>query len=245
MDSKPEELTRDAVISAYRRWAGIYDAVFGLVFAAGRRHAARIVNACGGRLLEVGVGTGISLPDYGPNIRVVGVDLSPTLVRLAREADPASDYVVADLADLPFPDGSFDVAIAFNSLMNVADLRAAVREAGRVLTPGGRLCICVTHPLNDAGGFESEDPAAPFVVAASYFDRREIEDPREEGGLRFRFHGVSRPLADYAGALEDAGLLLEALREPVPDEDAADRWPSYRRWRRIPMFLHLRAINPG
>ena len=81
MDSKPtDKLTRDAVISAYRRWAGIYDAVFGLVFAAGRRHAARIINARGGRLLEVGVGTGISLPDYGPNIRVVGIDLSPDML---------------------------------------------------------------------------------------------------------------------------------------------------------------------
>jgi len=200
----------------------------------------------GDRTLDAGCGEGRVARDLrARGHRVVGVDLSPTLVRLAQEADAAGEYVVGDLVRLPFPDASFDLAIAFNSLMNVDDMQGAVAEAARVLVPGGRLCVCVTHPLNDAGGFESKEPDAHFVVTGSYFDRREIEDAREEGGLRFRFHGVARPLEDYARALEDAGLLVEALREPVPDEEAAERWPSYRRWRRIPMFLHLRAVKPA
>jgi SAM-dependent methyltransferase len=221
---------REPDLDAY--WRFNRDAFFGLLPEPG------------GRALDLGCGEGRVARDLtARGDRVVGVDLSPTLVALAREADPGGEYVVADAAALPFEDATFDLVVAFNSLMNVDDMAAAVREAARVLTAEGRLVVCVTHPLNDAGTFTGDDPDAPFVIESSYFERRHLVDVREEAGLRFTFQGLTRPLEDYARALEDAGLLLEALREPAPEDAVAERWPAYRRWQRIPMFVHLRAVK--
>ena len=69
---------------AYARWAPIYDLVFGAVFERGRRAAIDAAERIGGRILEVGVGTGISLPDYARSNRLVGVDLSEPMLRKAR-----------------------------------------------------------------------------------------------------------------------------------------------------------------
>src|SRR5499427_6127818 len=83
------DIDRSSVERAYARWAPVYDLVFGAVFETGRRAAIESAEqACGpagGRILEVGVGTGISLPDYAPRNRVVGIDLSEPMLRRARE----------------------------------------------------------------------------------------------------------------------------------------------------------------
>ena len=168
---------------------------------------------------------------------VVGIDASPTLVSLAREADPEGEYVVGDAAALPFADASFDLVVAYNSLMDVEEMAGAVREAARVLELGGRLCVSIVHPIVDMSRFESDEPDAPFVFAVPYFERREVHDAFERAGLTMTFHGFARPLEDYMRALEDAGFLLDALREPAePGEDI--------QWKRIPNFLYLRAFRP-
>ncbi|MFN2489492.1 MAG: class I SAM-dependent methyltransferase [Actinomycetota bacterium] len=90
--------------------------------------------------LDVGCGEGRVTRDLSSQRhRVVGVDASPTLLRAAKEADPEGDYVLADAAALPFQDASFDLVVAYNSLMDVQDMPGAVREAARVLEPGHRL----------------------------------------------------------------------------------------------------------
>src|ERR1700744_5754861 len=78
------ELDKDAVTRAYARWAPVYDLVFGAVFDRGRRAAIAAAERIGGRILEVGVGTGISLPDYARSNRLVGVDLSEPMLRKAQ-----------------------------------------------------------------------------------------------------------------------------------------------------------------
>lgn len=190
--------------------------------------------------LEVGCGEGRVCRDLASRgHRVVGLDASPTLLRLAREEDPAGEYVLGDAAALPFDDGAFDLVVAFNSLMDVQDMPAAVREAARVLEPGGRFCVCVVHPLADAGAFESRAPDARFVIEGSYYGRRRVEIPDERDGLSITFRGWAYPLEDYARALEEAGFLVEALREPA--YVAPDGSPS--RWNRLPNFLQLRAVS--
>src|SRR4029079_14857311 len=62
-----------AVLDAYRRWAPIYDYTFGMVAREGRRHAVELINEGTGRVLEVGVGTGLSLPDYDKHLEIVGI----------------------------------------------------------------------------------------------------------------------------------------------------------------------------
>ena len=85
---------------------------------------------------------------------------SPTMVPAAREADPSIDVHLADAAELPFPDAPADLVVAFMSLQDVTDAAGAIREAARVLEPGGHLCLAVVHPLGSAGRSTATTPTA-------------------------------------------------------------------------------------
>jgi SAM-dependent methyltransferase len=199
-----------------------------------------------GRLtLDVGCGEGRLTRDLtARGHRVVGADVAPRMIELAAEADPEGEYVVADAADLPFEAGAFDLGVAFMSLHDMENMAGAVREVARVLEPGARMCAAVVHPLAASGAFEGDDPDAPFVVRESYLERKRWRETLERRGLAITLNSVHPPLGDYARALEDAGFLLEALREPTPPDSIVARDEAWRRWRRIPMFLHLRAVRP-
>jgi SAM-dependent methyltransferase len=195
--------------------------------------------------LEVGCGEGRVTRDLeARGHRVTSVDASSTLLAAARAADPQGRYVLADAAALPFDGSAFDLVVAYNSLMDVQDMPAAVGEAARVLEPGGRFCVCVTHPLMDAGHFESHEPGSAFVVDVSYFGKRRFEGTFERAGLQVTFRGWSYPLSDYTKALEEAGFLVETLREPQIPEHAVAADAREEPHRRIPMFLFLRAVLP-
>jgi SAM-dependent methyltransferase len=181
-----------------------------------------------GPVLEVGCGEGRVTRDLrGRGYDVTGLDLSPTLIAAAKEQDPGGVYVEAAAEALPFPDGNFALVVAYNSLMDVDDLPAAVVEAARVLAPGGRLCACVTHPTADASR-----------LGGAYLHEAALELPDERDGLTMTWIGRHRPLEAYSRALEAAGLVVEALREPPPAATAPAR---YDEWRDRPMFLFLRA----
>jgi SAM-dependent methyltransferase len=203
-----------------------------------------VVPRPGRRTLEIGCGEGRVARDLARRGHiVVALDTSPTLVRSAKAADPAGRYLLADAATLPFPDASFDLVVAYNSLMDVSDMPAVVAEAARVLKPGRHLCVSVTHPMSDAGSFAGQQPEAPFTILGTYLGRRRFEGTFERDGLQMTFHGWSYPLEDYARALGDAGLLIEVIREPSVSETAVRKHPSWRRWQRLPMFLQLRAVK--
>ena len=195
-----------------------------------------------GRLtVDVGCGEGRLARDLKSlGHTVLALDRSSTMVRHTREADPELDVREADAAAIPLADGQADLVISFMSLMNTGDVDAAVREAARVLEPGGRYCLAITHSLNTAGAFESEEPEAPFVIGGSYFEHVIKEVPVERDGLSITFLDAHRPLEDYFRALEDAGFLVERVREIADSGVAAS--PSALRWRRIPLFLNLRAV---
>ena len=103
--------------------------------------------------------------------------------------------------------------------------------------------MSVTHPVNDAGRFESDEPTAAFIIRGSYFGRRPFEGHFERDGLQMTFRGWMYALEDYCRALESAGFLVERVREPAASEDAVDKQPGYRRWQRVPLFLQLRAVK--
>jgi ubiquinone/menaquinone biosynthesis C-methylase UbiE len=204
-----------------------------------------LVPAAGERTLEVGCGEGRVARDLRERAhRVVGVDAIPALVDAARQLDPESEYVVADAAELPFADESFDLAVAYNSLMDMDDLDGAVRELSRVLLPGSRLCACVTHPVNDAGRFEPDDVGGPFFID-QYRGRRRYDETFERFGRVMRFIGWCYPLEGYTRPLEEAGFLIEAIREPPIPQARVERWPRGERRLRIPNFLMLRALKPA
>ena len=112
------QLDESAVRTAYRRWAPVYDHTFGSISTAGRRHAVEIINRSQGRVLEVGVGTGLSLPEYDSHLEIVGIDLAPEMLDKARErvATANLDHVTGlhemDAEQLTFPDASFDTVVA-------------------------------------------------------------------------------------------------------------------------------------
>jgi SAM-dependent methyltransferase len=199
----------------------------------------------GHRTLEVGCGEGrVSRDLTARGHHVTAVEVSPTLVRLARDADPQSIYVRSDAAALPFVAGSFDLVVFYNSLMDVDDMDASVREAARVLRPGGAFCVCVTHPIADAGQFASRDGNAPFIIEGTYLgERRWFDLQIERDGMRMHFKGWAYSLEAYFIALENAGFAVQAVREPVVPDAAVGRIPSEHRWRRIPNFLMWRAIR--
>ena len=194
--------------------------------------------------IELGCGEGrVSRDLKARGHRVVGVDVAPTLVAAAQELDPEGQYVVADAAALPFRDASFDLAVAYNSLMDVDDLDGSVREAWRVLRPGGRFCICVTHPVNDAGTFEhEEEPGSAFHIQV-YRGQRQYDLTVTRDGVTMRFVSWCYPLEGYTRPLEEAGFLIEALREPAADRSSVVPWGERRL--RIPNFLMLRALKPA
>ena len=124
-------------------------------------------------------------------------------------------------------------------------MSAATREIARVLEPGGRLSLSVTHPINDAGRFAGREPDAPFTIHGNYLgERRRFEATEERAGLTMTFRGWCYPLEAYTRALEDAGFLIERVREPAASaESLAKHGPSDIRWQRVPVFLQILAIK--
>jgi phosphatidylethanolamine/phosphatidyl-N-methylethanolamine N-methyltransferase len=155
-----EDINTTSVTRAYARWAPIYDAVFGKVFAPGRAAAIataeQICGPQGGRILEVGVGTGISLPDYGRNNRIVGIDICEPMLRQAagRVAEHKLTNVetlsVMDGAHLALPDKSFDVVVAQFVITAVPNPEGTLDEFVRVIRPGGEI-VLVNHLGAESG----------------------------------------------------------------------------------------------
>jgi phosphatidylethanolamine/phosphatidyl-N-methylethanolamine N-methyltransferase len=147
-------LDKNTISKAYARWAPVYDLVFGAVFERGRRAAvAASERACGpqgGRVLEVGVGTGLSLPDYASRHRLVGVDLSEPMLRKAAARVAAHKLAnvealaVMDAERLALPDESFDVVVAQYVITTVPHPIATLDEFARVTKPGGEI-VLVNH----------------------------------------------------------------------------------------------------
>jgi phosphatidylethanolamine/phosphatidyl-N-methylethanolamine N-methyltransferase len=151
-----DKLDKETVVKAYARWAPVYDVVFGPVFERGRKIAIAAAERIGGRILEVGVGTGASLPDYARTNRLVGVDISEPMLRKAQERvaehglNNVEALAVMDAAHLGFPDESFDVVVAQYVITAVPDPEATLDEFARVLKPGGEI-VLVNHIGAEAG----------------------------------------------------------------------------------------------
>jgi phosphatidylethanolamine/phosphatidyl-N-methylethanolamine N-methyltransferase len=140
----------------YRRWAPIYDVSFGGISRAARRAGIALVNDRGGSVLEVGVGTGLSLPHYTGNLRVTGIDFSEDMLAHAREKveQGALSNVAAlrqmDARRLDFADESFDTVVAMFLVSVAPEPERVMAEMSRVCRPGGEV-IVVNHFARDHG----------------------------------------------------------------------------------------------
>jgi len=214
--------------AAFARTPGVDE----LAWAVNVPEFLALLPPAGRRTLDLGCGegrVGRLLAEHGH--RVVGLDASPTLVELAREAGGFEEVHVGDAASLPFADGAFDLVVAFMTPQDLDDLEGALGEAARVLVPGGALALATVHPLN----------SFRLAERPSYFERFRYADEVERRGVRVTFHSVHLPLADLVGALRGAGFALEDLREPrIPPEAVAERAEAEAIVRR-PLWLHLLA----
>jgi phosphatidylethanolamine/phosphatidyl-N-methylethanolamine N-methyltransferase len=150
------DIDRAGVEKAYGRWAPVYDLVFGKVFDSGRQSTIAEANRIGGRILDVGVGTGLSLTDYAGGSRICGVDISEPMLRKAHarvralKLDNVELLAVMDAKNLAFADGSFDAVVAQYVITAVPDPEATLDDFVRVLKPGGEL-ILVNHIGAESG----------------------------------------------------------------------------------------------
>lgn len=146
----------EAVTRSYRRWAPVYDRTFGAFTRTGRRRLVAAANAGSGSVLEVGVGTGLSLRHYARHLAVTGIDFSAEMLAKAeaRVAAEGLTHVVAlrrmDARALDFPDASFDTVVAMHVISVVPEPERVMAEMARVCRPGGRVLI-VNHFLHQQG----------------------------------------------------------------------------------------------
>ncbi len=178
----------DSITSSYRRWAPIYDMTFGRITHAGRRHATQVANQTGGHVLEVGVGTGLALPFYAPELEVTGIDFSEDMLERARSkvAEEKLSHVKElrqmDARQLDFPDSSFDTVVAMHLISVVPDPEQVMAEMARVCRPGGQILL-VNHFAREEGWlawFERKfAPLADWIGWHSNFPKEKVLGVRE------------------------------------------------------------------
>lgn len=208
------------------------------------------------QVLDAGCGDGYTTRQLaGRGARVTGLDLSPEMVRLARQEEQDSPlgirYDVGSYTDLGrYGTAAFDRVICFMSLMDGPHLDAAIRQFLAVLRPGGELCFAIPHPCFHKGTFIRRGGEVRIAVGG-YFERVASilswrfldEGSKDRPGFavpRFR-----RTLSDYFNAVCRAGFRISAVGEPSPSEEACRRALWMKDWRRhAAMFLHVRALKP-
>lgn len=220
---------------------------------------AMLPDVSGLRGLDMGCGEGHNtrlVAQGGP--QMTAVDISLKFVRHARQMETQESlgitYVNASGCALPFANESFDFAVAFMSLMDMASQEAAVCQAYRVLKPGGFFQFSIIHPCFNTPRFKpvhDESGERVAVECGDYFDQPpgRIEEwifgaaPEElkRNLPKFRVPRFFRTLSTWLNMLLDAGFILERIEEPYADDEAVRRCPHVADTRIVAYFLHVRC----
>jgi SAM-dependent methyltransferase len=191
------------------------------------------------RVIDLGCGEGRfcrMLAERGAT--TLGVDLEPAFLGRARErAGAAEEYRLCDMETLDgVPDAGFDMAISYITLVDVADMAAAVRQAHRVLRPGGRLLVANLAPMATARGFwlrDAEKRKLHWIL-----DDYAYEGPRPcpfpSGHVLTNFH---RTMSTTLNTFLGAGFTLRGLHEPTPTPEQLHRAPGNDDLFRVPIYV--------
>lgn len=216
------QMDEASIKSAYRRWAPVYDNTFGRFTTEGRRHAVEIINQRSGRVLEVGVGTGLSLPEYRRGLEIVGIDLSPEMLEKAREKveeeglGNVTGLHEMDATELTFPTASFDTVVAMYVMTVVPDPEKVMRELARVCKVGGEV-ILVNHFSQEEGvrGWV-ERRMAPFADKLGWRPVFDVDRVMVCDNLKVVGRRALRPWGLFTM------LRFEKIREAVAQAEAAE-----------------------
>lgn len=213
--------------------------------------------------IDIGCGEGSNTRQVARRgARMLGIDVAPTFIRHAREAETAEPlgirYEMADATALPHADATFDFATAFMSLMDVPQPERAIAEAARVLKPGGFLQFSILHPCFVPPYRKTHrraDGSTRAVELAGYFDRIDGQIDRwwfsttplaeRAETPQFQVPRFHRTLSDWVAMIVTAGLHIRQFGEPMASEDAARAEPIVEDTRVAPLFLHVLAVKPG
>lgn len=195
-----------------------------------------------GNVLDVGCGEGRFcrlLAARGTS--TIGIDPAPSLIDEARRLHPEGDYRIAAAERLPFEDEAFDLVVAYLSLIDIADAKAAIDEMNRVLRPGGHLLIANLNSFfsasNPTGWSVAADGTRHFVI-----DRYMDERADWVGWAGLKVLNWHRPLSTYMSLLLGAGLVLRHFDEPLPYGDHPEQIELFRR---VPSFLIMDWQKPA
>ncbi|MGP6087464.1 class I SAM-dependent methyltransferase [Antarctobacter jejuensis] len=189
----------EAIQTSYARWAPVYDKTFGAVSHAGRRRAVQYMNGLEGSVLEVGVGTGLSLKYYKPELTVTGIDFSHDMLAKARNRveELKLTHVAAlrqmDARKLDFADNSFDTVTAMHVLSVVPEPEKVMSEIARVVKPGGR--VVITNHFKRTQGLLAflERVSAPFANILGWHSDFELERVLQEPSLEIEEYKAFPP----------------------------------------------------
>jgi ubiquinone/menaquinone biosynthesis C-methylase UbiE len=209
--------------------------------------------------IDIGCGEGANTRELAKRgARMCGIDAAPIFIRYACESEAAQPlgirYQVADGQALPSPDAAFDFATAFMSLMDMPEQALALREAARVVRPGGFLQFSILHPCFAPPYrkvLRQADGAVRAIEVARYFEHPdgEIEtwcfsaapDEERQRFAPFQVPRFHRTLSEWIDMVLEAGFAIEKLSEPSATDEQVARFPALDDTRVGPLFLIVRA----
>lgn len=202
----------------------------------------------GKAVLDLGCGYGENCAEFKTRgaATVLGVDISEKMLAVAREEHPDIEFVRADMSDLSFLKGSYDVVFSSLALHYIEDFAALAKDVYEHLNLGGYFIFSQEHPLTTApiaGASWSRDEAGNML-------HYNLTDYARLGkrSTRWIVDGVEkyhRTFSEIVNSLVDAGFAIEKMLEPIPTEETIERDPSWEKHLHKPNFLLIRAAKRG
>ncbi len=220
---------------------------------------AMLPNVDGLRGLDIGCGEGYNTRQIAKRgATMTAIDVSSVFIEQAKgfeqEHPLGIEYKIASAVELPFPDGDFDFAIATMSFMDIAETEQVIREAWRILRPGGFLQFSISHPCFSTPKWEwicDENGRRAALKCGDYFRELDgdiaewifsaIPDDLKETMPKFKIPVFTRTLSKWLNLLVDAGFVLERFDEPKADDKTLEKHPALADTQIIAYFLIIRC----